>query len=240
MCRHCALEVGREEMGRLYACGRCVNAGRVACGWCHRNVQATDLQVDLGMPGSDADTAALSEQIEEQPASLEDRVAEIEAKADLALYRAEASSSIPAADGRQGANVSPSVASRSTQRLGSGELLKPIYRTNLGNGWFKYQFHPEDEPHMKAKSRIPNGCRDLEICGKICWRNLSPSDGLRREASHLLVHDSKQLVFRGDCKSSRHRLAKIVVGDLQVSWLCVEAEHVSREAVSWVSTQVSL
>ena len=112
-------------------------------------------------------------------------------------------------------------------------LKHPIQRRHMGE-WKIYQFHPEDEVQMKAKSKVPPGCRDLEIGGEVVW-TLDAGPELDSPC-YYLVNDEKRLLFRAGTKSGRHRLAKFVLGFFNVPWRCREAFMEGE----WLGTRVRL
>ena len=230
--------------GKLYVCQqRCIDdRGRAVC---PRGQHAVPVLVDLGtqvpanIPEEPEPADFDTDTIDHEPVTIPQRLATLELEVD----RLRASSSPgrraePLPEPTPGAEPTARQPGPWTQPR-DRRLCHPIRRRHLSNGWQLFEFDPQDEPNFKSKSRCPEGCQDLEMHGSVSWRSLPPCEPLPFP-SHLLVNDEKKLLFTGSCKPSRHRLAKIVLGGLEVPWQCVYADHRSGDASTWASTKLGL
>ena len=179
-CRRCF-----EACGRVYVCRRCIEQG-VRCSRCGGLV--SEFRRDEGTQSDHAHTArrveeqqAANAELEDQPVTIEERLAEVE----LTLYRfSETHEPMP---------EPPAVVPAATP-AGERRLLHPLFRTHLEGDWICYEFHPEDEPQFKVKSSVPRGCRDLKQHNQeVLWKDLPRSEALRQEASFILVQDEAWL-----------------------------------------------
>lgn len=200
---------------RLSVCIICLDK-QVQC-FCGRSIEAQDVR--LVEPRTHEKVVWLLQKLEERMAALERCPVEDQPQAEVdKLPEVDQSAMQETTDQEQ---MAPSLR----------RLRHPIRRRHMG-AWRIYAFHPEDEVLMKSKSKVPPGCRDLEIAGE------SPADEvpkLEAPSCYFLINDDKRMLFQAGTKSGRHRLAKIVLGFFDLEWRCedLEEDH-------WVETKVRL
>ena len=210
--------------GRIFVCQECRQ--QATCQRCRRHVRVQELH--------SANTVGTVAEVEEDPTTIAERVANVE----LELSRL-----------RQALRDEPTAAPaidqpRQTQMPTARRLQHPIFRRQLDNGWFRYDFHQEDEPLFRSNNgrTPPRGCRDLHQNGCVCWGGLPPCEAVQeQDACFFLVHEEKRFLFHGRCKPIRIRLAKIVLNEWRdFPWSCVYSDLALGEPTSWSSTRTSL